>query len=92
MIEVEISTKMSPMPPNSKPDQGEGKAELELPSKWVSEGSLPCPVPCCHTLMRTVNSFRTTQKRPAESPILPAKLILNNNTKDKKSKPKRDYT
>ncbi|GFR06810.1 hypothetical protein TNCT_247351 [Trichonephila clavata] len=50
----------------------------------------PCPVPCCqHSNANGNNSFRTTQKRPVESPIQPAKYILNNNTKDKKSKPKK---
>ncbi|GFR16599.1 hypothetical protein TNCT_576241 [Trichonephila clavata] len=70
------------------------KSELEFA---IQMGELkvlfPCPVPCCqHANANGINSFRTTQKRPAESPILPAKLILNNNTKDKKSKPKKGTT
>ncbi|GFQ76220.1 hypothetical protein TNCT_392251 [Trichonephila clavata] len=68
------------------------KAELEFA---IQMGELkvlfPCPVPCCqHTNANEINSFRTTQKRPAESPILPAKLIINNNNKNvKKLKPQK---
>ncbi|GFT26310.1 hypothetical protein TNCV_263591 [Trichonephila clavipes] len=39
----------------------------------------PCPVKSCqHNKGNGINSFRPKNKRPAESPILPATLILEN--------------
>ncbi|GFY53719.1 hypothetical protein TNIN_332551 [Trichonephila inaurata madagascariensis] len=52
----------------------------------------PCPIQCCtHKNSNGPNSFRPKQKRPAESPILPATLILDKkqekpNIVNKKSK------
>ncbi|GFW59083.1 hypothetical protein TNCV_2780141 [Trichonephila clavipes] len=41
----------------------------------------PCPVKSCqHNKGNGINSFRPKNKRPAESPILPATLILENKT------------
>ncbi|GFV62858.1 hypothetical protein TNCV_557671 [Trichonephila clavipes] len=46
----------------------------------------PCPIKSCHhNKGNGVNSFRSKNKRPAESPILPATLILENNSNSKKS-------
>ncbi|GFV39424.1 nucleic-acid-binding protein from transposon X-element [Trichonephila clavipes] len=42
----------------------------------------PCPVKSCtHVKANGINSFRNKNKRPAESPILPATLILDKNVK-----------
>ncbi|GFS35997.1 hypothetical protein TNIN_67291 [Trichonephila inaurata madagascariensis] len=52
----------------------------------------PCPIQCCtYKNSNGPNSFRPKQKRPAESPILPAALILDKkeekpNIVNKKSK------
>ncbi|GFX65165.1 hypothetical protein TNCV_4820561 [Trichonephila clavipes] len=55
------------------------QAELEF---TVRMGELkvlfPCPIQCCtQKNSNRPNSFRPQQKRPAESPILPATLILD---------------
>ncbi|GFW38919.1 hypothetical protein TNCV_1818601 [Trichonephila clavipes] len=42
----------------------------------------PCPVKSCtHSKANGINPFRNKNKRPAESPILPATLVLEKNPK-----------
>ncbi|GFV35624.1 nucleic-acid-binding protein from transposon X-element [Trichonephila clavipes] len=55
------------------------QAELEFAVRMGELKVLfPCPIQCCtHKSSNGPNSFRHKQKRPAESPILPATLILD---------------
>ncbi|GFX06406.1 hypothetical protein TNCV_2939341 [Trichonephila clavipes] len=77
------------------------QAELEFAVRMGELKVLfPCPIHCCtHKNRNGPNSFRTKQKRPAESPILPATLILDkkqekpnivNKTIEKGSTPKAE--
>ncbi|GFV22292.1 hypothetical protein TNCV_3923521 [Trichonephila clavipes] len=69
------------------------QAELEFTVRMGEFKVLfPCPIQCCtHNNSNGPNSFRPKQKRPAESSILPATLILDKkqekpNIVNKKSK------
>ncbi|GFY53361.1 hypothetical protein TNIN_373621 [Trichonephila inaurata madagascariensis] len=66
--------------------------ELEYATKLGELKVLfPCPVKSCtHSKANGINSFRNKHKRPTESPILPATLILDKNAKKSNKNSKID--
>ncbi|GFY76675.1 hypothetical protein TNIN_110641, partial [Trichonephila inaurata madagascariensis] len=66
--------------------------ELEYATKLGELKILfPCPVKSfTHSKAKRINSFRNKHKRPAESPILPATLILDKNAKKSNKNSKID--